>query len=341
MLIFLFSFSSTISGKLSKRAVLFSRLFFIALFILASIRDETGTDFKTYTNIWYGINSLNAGYDSIGYGHLEPGFRILVSILKFVSTDSIFFFFTMSFLTLLILYLGLIKVPDLNIHIAMLVFFSIFYIPYVFNGMRQALAMSIFVYSLPFIMNRSFLKVLVLTILSSSFHISGIIIMISYVIYYYKPDLVLFSIVGTFLSLILYNLKIAPPFLNYLSDGKFELYKNIWGDSSYIQVLLRSLLTIFILAISYVIKKNYFNKLVMIYLVGYFFYIATQDAYMIAARVNMFFRVLEVVLFAVAMNHIRQLNIRLLIFAFVVLITSYTLYLNMQIEENIYKTVFQ
>lgn len=81
-----------------------------------------------------------------GRDYLEPGFRYFVSILKIFTESTVAFFLTMAAVTLGFLYAGLKKIPEINIFLAISLYLMIFFMPYTINAMRQAVAMSIFIY---------------------------------------------------------------------------------------------------------------------------------------------------------------------------------------------------
>jgi hypothetical protein len=198
------SLLSVLSNKAIKHSNIISLLFLIVLIFLASIRYRTGSDYLSYVSIW---NDITPFYDGeTGREYLEPGFRYFVSILKMFTSETSIFFFSMAFLTLAVLYSGLKKIEYLNIYVAISLYFMIFYMPYTFNAMRQAVAMSIFIYSLIYIINNDFKKVLFLSLLAASFHLTGLLILISYFISRVKFQLINYFLIGMVVSFVVYYL---------------------------------------------------------------------------------------------------------------------------------------
>jgi len=306
---------------------------------MASIRYNTGTDFHTYETIWRGITPLHEGIS--GYNYLEPGFRYFVSFLKMFGDSSVIFFSSMAFLTLTIMYIGLKKIDNINIYVALSIYFMVFYMPYAFNGMRQALAMSIFIFSLTYIINGNFKKTFVLSLIAASFHVSGILILLAYIVSRFKTNLIHYFLVGTILSLLLFHFNIFGQLIDLAFGEMFSRHLVSWGGTSGFQLFMRFVIAIYFIFVSYkVVKTRSFKKIVIIYLLGFFIYIALSDANMMATRFNMFFRVLEVVLFSMILYQSRYLSNRVLFFVFVFAIAIATFYVNISNPDNTYNTFF-
>lgn len=306
---------------------------------MASIRYNTGTDFHTYETIWRGITPLHEGIS--GYSYLEPGFRYFVSFLKMFGDSSVIFFSSMAFLTLTIMYIGLKKIDNINIYVGLSIYFMVFYMPYAFNGMRQALAMSIFVFSLTYIINKDFKKTFALSLIAASFHISGLLILLAYIVSRFKINLIYYFLVGTVLSFLFFHFNVLGQIIDLAFGAKFSRHLVQWGGTSGFQLSIRFVIAIFFIFVSYkVVKTRSFKKIVAIYLLGLFIYIALADANMMATRFNMFFRVLEVVLFSMILYQSRYLANRILFFLFTFAIAIATLYVNISNPDNSYNTFF-
>jgi hypothetical protein len=123
--------------------------------------------------------------------------------------------------------------------------------------------------------------------------------------------------------------------------AKFSAFSDSWGSTSIFQFLIRFIIVLFFVFISIkVIKTKFFEKTVIIYLLGFFIYIALADANMMAVRFNMFFRVLEVVLFSMVLYQSQYITNRVLFFIFTFALAISTFYLNISNEDNIYQTIF-
>ncbi len=337
--LFILSFLSILNKKLTKNSDYIGGFFVLILTIMATVRYKTGTDFDSYTSIYNDINSLFDGL--AGREYLEFGFRCFTAFLKTFSDSPTLFFGAMGALTLGLLYFGLKKIEGINIYIALLLYFMIFYISYTFNAMRQAVAMSIFIYSLSYIFEGKFKQVFLLAILASSFHTTGILIIISYFITRSKVNLTYYFIFGTLVSFILYRLSFFTVLSDLFFKSRFHRFLEIHsGGLLAIQLLIRSVISFFFVFVSlYIIKTDVFKKLTTMYLLGYFIYIIFYDSAMLATRFNMFFRVLEIVMFSMILYQSRYLFNRVIVFILISFLAVNILSKDINNPDNEYHSI--
>ncbi|GKU77026.1 transmembrane protein EpsG [Paenibacillus sp. L3-i20] len=264
--------------------------------IIAGIRYGIGTDYFNYLEIFNYVNVIS------DYGYLEPGFRFVIVLIKSLgfSVESLFFFF--SFITLFYMFYG-IKKTSIYPMFSVFLFITVFYIGYVFNGVRQGIAMALFVYLLIDIEQRNFKKVLLYTIIGLTLHFSAIFIMVGYFFSRLKFSRKSYVILTVLLVVAIFTNHIWTNAFMYLMPDyiqtKIDIYANgIVGGIDSIGVLQRLLLLILFLI--------YYNKLKMVnasfewifklYFLGFVFYAMFSFQEMFATRINMFFRILEIIL---------------------------------------------
>jgi hypothetical protein len=338
-----FGFFSMLMRDRSQTFNAISLLFVLLLIFLAGFRDGTGTDTATYASIWRNILPLDQVliYGYTGRDYLEPGFRYLVSFLKLFTESSVVFFLVLASITMGFLYAGLKRIPQVNFFLALALYLMIFFIPYTLNAMRQAIAMSIFIFVLPYILNGNLKKTIFWSLLAASIHMVGSLILLAYFIGRLKIGLVKFIVIGLVFSVLFYILNIPERVIDLIASGKFSRFAENWGAVDPIQIILRFLiLSVFVFAALYINKTKWFSKLVMIYAVGFFIYIGLIDASMMAARFNLFFRILEIVLFSVIVASARKLHNRFLFFGIATFLGLYIFYLNLLNEDNVYVSIF-
>jgi hypothetical protein len=319
------------------------------LILIATLRSGTGTDYYAYESIWREIKPMDFKYiGDTSHETLEPGFRFLVSFLRIFTDNDRVFFFIMSTLSILPLYFGLKRIKVNFLFVGLLLFYLIFYIPYTFNGMRQAIAMSFFILTLDDILNKRTSRVLIIGIIAMSFHFSGVIILISYIIckininpfYLFFSGLLVCAMLIKFLSINTvfqyFNLN-----LYYLEDLNFA--------TSIFQFATRFLI-VFLLFLFYqlfVKEKVSINgdihaigKLLNIYLIGFFLYIYFKDLNVFSTRINMFFRVLEVAVFPMLLSEIKFKSNRILLFTSILILGLYIFMVTINVPENAYNYYF-
>ena len=339
--------SALIVGFFFKKSLRYSNtfafLYIILLIVVASIREGVGTDFNTYRFIWNNTLPLNTAIiaKTTGVEYLEPGFRYFLSTIKLISDSQILFFTAMAMLTLCFLYFGLTSIPDINIYLSITIYFMIFYMPYTFNGMRQALSMSIFVYSLDYIVKNDFKKTFILSLLAASFHSTGILIIVSYCILNIsiKMNIFFYFFLGFILSILLFYSSYVQNFINLMFHGKFSFFEEQWGGTSFFQLLTRTLITLIFVFFIEKSKSSYLNKIIYIYLFGFFIYLILLDSNMMATRFNMFFRILEIIIFPMIIHKQKEIINKIILLIILFIISFYIFHQNISNPDNLYQTI--
>ena len=282
-------------SKISKR------LAFILIF-LAGVRNKTGTDFDSYIGIWSGIKPVYLFFhNDFGYSSLEPGFLFFTSILRTFTHSEFLFVFCMSIISIIPVYLGLKKINIFYVIPGLFLYLLVFYVPYVFNGMRQSVAMGLYIYSLYDIINNKKKNIILLTILAVSFHSSGIIIFLSFLIYNLKINFNLYLVIGLFTTSLFKTFLSLQLVFEKLGFNMYYL-ESLDKTTTRFQILTR-IFVLFVLLFFYQIivsktkNKIIFINLLKVYLIGFFFYLYFLDLNTFATRINMFFRILEIILF--------------------------------------------
>lgn len=191
------------------------KLAFFVIFIFCALRLDYGNDYPSYISAF---NKINSGFDSyeLGWVWLNRicnigGFRLLIVITSFINCYA-FYSFIKNNLTPNFYWLGVfiyLSNPDL-----MLLNLSM---------MRQALALSIFIYVCRFIREKRLLFFIIGIVIASLFHTSAILLLPVYFVNRIdsnKTKLSVFLYLGiTFLLFIYANL-----FIELLSDYIFKYF---------------------------------------------------------------------------------------------------------------------
>jgi hypothetical protein len=336
---------SVISFNLTtEKQRIISFLFVLILILLAAVRKEVGTDYKTYESIWYGISPFKSSLRfHPEYGYLEPGFRYILSFLKLISDSPILFFSFFAFTTMTIFYIGIQRLQTNSIFVLFL-FLCVFYIPYVFNGMRQALTMSLFVFSL-YYMNKpekKLLQVLFLGCIAGMIHITGFLIIPCYFIFKCRFNYTHFFIFGLIFSLVLYKSRFIVFIFEILFPFRIASYITYkYGDITLFQILTRTLVitTLFFFG-RQIRERGFYHSVFKLYAIGFFLYISLFDYNMLATRLNMFFRILEPILFSSIISKSQNLFTKITVFSIALIPYTYQFIVNISSPDNFYRTVF-
>lgn len=152
----------------------------VLLVIVGGLRVNTGTDFISYTNIYYSVAATNSLLQFIIDSRIEPGWLILNYIVGFIFNDVQYVFIVS---TLLICIFGSIAIyrhrENISLPIAMLILITTMFFPS-FNTIRQYLAMSILLMSIQPLINRHRIKFIITVLIATMFHYMAIIFLFVY-----------------------------------------------------------------------------------------------------------------------------------------------------------------
>lgn len=269
------------------------------LIILSGIRYQVGTDFNSYLTIFRRVESM-AG--NAPYNYLESGFKLVIIFFRGLNFPPFFLFFVFSVISYAFLGKGIIRTSKLPF-LSLFVYFLVFMIGYLFNVLRQGIAMSIFIYLLPDIKEKKLFKVVMFTLIAMSMHNIGIFILIGYFIYHISIKNGVF--IGLTLSSIVYYLN-SSKFIGFFIfvlpgelQGKMVSYMERFpGSVDLTSYLLRLIIIgLFLFYFEKLEKEDGFKGIFNIYFFGFLFYTLFSFQVQAATRINMFFRILEIVLF--------------------------------------------
>ena len=277
-------------------------LAFLVLTWLAALRVDTGTDYNTYAQIWaQTLDVSEATVDDVFFQFLEPLFLATNTLLKTLTDNSVAFFAFYALLTVYPLHRAIVHFRINQAH-GYAVYFCVFYLPYAFNGMRQAVAMSLFLFSLKYILTNRPLPVWLIGIVASGFHLTGFLIPLAYYAHRvmerrnWSPRTVL--MVGLPCAAAVGQAGLGGRIFFAAFDYKIETYSELFSEGNTIANTVFRIMLASILVFSARLRPDDRTvcQLLNIYLLGLFIYLGLSEFNVLATRFNMFFRVLEVIL---------------------------------------------
>lgn len=270
--------------------------------VFSSLRQNTGTDFQVYRELWEGTQPISqTKIIDLLMGFYEPLFSLLNSILKNVTSNDVAFFSLYATITLAFLHAGIARLK-LNQSFAHFIYFSVFCLPYLFNGMRQAVAMSLFVFAIPSILAHRTRSVFAISLISAGFHASGLLIFVAYIFSRITDSI---SPRRTFVAVTLLGgalgaAGIASTLFFSIFPAISPAYRDLFdAPTSLPNVITRLFLCALMLSFAPKFNSNSNSNsniasLLNIYMLGLLIYLLFIQFNMIATRFNMLFRVLEV-----------------------------------------------
>lgn len=316
---------------LKKRTFLFPIV--LILMLIAGLRYKVGKDYTAYENIFSNTVSI------FDFPLIEPGFKYIIIFLKNYDIDTIGLFFLIGTVTLLIYYFAIAIHVKYKIF-SLFLFFNTYLITAVFSGIRQGIAMGIFLLALNALYNKNLYKVFIASMVAFSIHVTGIIILLLYLVpakYVIKKEYIIIFVLSSFVFLYFdFSNVIAKFFPDYILL-KFNDYSQGFDASINLQRVLQRVLLIlpFIFYYDLIIKKSDKLKyLFYLYLIGYFIYIVFSNNLAFATKINQFFRVLEIIMFPMLLELLHSKINKIILFVLLVIWSTLILLLFLSIEEN-------
>lgn len=247
--------------------VLVMLLFALAMLLVLFLY-PLGTDTLQYAIIYSGLQTWS------DYIYLEPSFRGLVLFSNYLGLNLSGFYLLITGLTLLpVLYVT----SKSSYKIAFFYYLSVFFFPYMINGIRQSLAMGLGLIAL-YMFNKGLKKKAIgFAFVGVSFHYGALI----YFMYF------LFASISKKLSIV-----VILFILFFISLYGISIFGVGSSSIDFIDVLYRFIL-LFIFSL-FVSKKN--EPVLIFYFAGLLIYLALYFDAQLAARVHFYFRIVEVLI---------------------------------------------
>lgn len=215
-------------------------ILYLLLAVTAGLRYETGTDYFAYQEIYNGTNTLTEAieYGKIWstYGNAEIGYMLVNSLFRTLGVDVNIMFLFISFFTLYLVFKSISDYCYRYRFLIVLAYYCFCFFVLDLNATRQTISVSLFLYSLRYIIDRKVYKYLLCTILAILFHTSAIIILPLYWIINKRiSNWVIYSM--TFFGLVIILLKIPILEIMVLSilepifSGSTIIYKLMFYSS--------------------------------------------------------------------------------------------------------------
>lgn len=327
-------FTDVFENRILKEMLFY--LMIVFLIIIAGIRFEVGTDFTSYYNIFRRLDSIAS---DAAYNYLEFGFRLITVFFKSLGFSPYFLFIVFSTVMYIFLARGILKSSN-SPFLTLFLFVLIFMIGYLFNVLRQGIAMSVLIYLIPDIKEKRYIKVVLFTILAASFHSTGYIILLCYVLFHFPLKFSLY-IIGLLVSIIYYFnaemffyqvSRLLTPSMQHTMMSYVERFPGGVGLTSY---LLRVIVIVSLLIFFNDLKeKDNFLGLFNIYFIGFLIYTLLSFQGQAATRVNMFFRISEILLLPYLLTVKDNPFFKLFMFIFVISIGTLIFGMDLTREAN-------
>lgn len=222
-------------------------LILVSLFfsILGGIRYDVGTDYMyTYYPNFYKILAGSKEYS-------EFGFYLINKFIQLFTTDVTWLFILTSFLYSILILNVIIKYSK-NYFVSMVVLFLSCIYFFSLNNVRQAIAAAILLNGIPYIIEKKFIKFLILILLASIFHYSCVVLIPVYFFINFKFIKKNYMII--ILSIILLSKPLSDLLILILSHTKYAYFFNSHyanGKVTYVNIIYGAILLLISVVILY------------------------------------------------------------------------------------------
>ena len=305
-------------NKLFIQSTKLTRYHYAALLLISFIvgfRYYVGNDWESYKVLFENIASHNYSIYQVEWGYMllnqlvikfGGGYTIMFSIVAFISWFFIFKSFDNKVLPIFIFFI-----------------FADEYFFWSMNGVRQFVAIGIFLYSINFIIDRNIKIYMILIISASLFHISALLLIPLYFIPYHKlynqklwgilfivsfffaniPSIV--NGLETFYLKVTDYIPLLSTYTRYFYSGKYEANETVLG----LGALFRFLITFFIIYFSKEVIKKY--PQMTVYFILYFMGAVLYNMFFmfqLIGRFNHYFLIMRSLTLAIVLYHLWKNN---------------------------------
>ncbi len=286
------------------------KLSFLVIFVFLAIRFDFGNDYMSYYKDFIILNSYSAIDFLDKTLYYEPGWLFLIKVFQPFG-----FFVLVMFLSLInciIFYLFIKKfVPVQYFWLAVFIYvFTPGFMLVHASAMRQSIAINLFIFAIPYIYKKDFLRYILCIVLASLFHFSALILLPVYFLVFLNWKINNFwgSIIFiVFISLFIFGDKISPILFNVIGNffQDYELYIGTKTEiGSGIGVVFLSLLLIFVIYYSRFQNKQ-INILFNIAIIGFMF-IPIGLLLAMVSRISMYFTPATIIVYPILIANIKK-----------------------------------
>lgn len=324
-----------------KRAASWRGMFAVVILsLMAGIRSyQVGTDIQLYILPGYYQAKDYLGNFLAYIKNDRYQLEIMYLILEYISAGIFhsphFVMFTLSLITNLFVYAGIVNMhKEINISLAWLIYCFV-YFNISLNLMRQSVSVAIIFYLFSVSQNLSWKKVIIFVLVSTIFHISGLIGIVLYSVYILIGKRNRLS--GTKKIMFMISLSL-PVVVTYMIEflciigffsGKYLVYVENRGDIAVGNLIFRflGLLSFIIYYIKKLRRNNNKDQLSFLMYVGIINIFLLLNNSLIFTRIGKFFEIFEVIYFTWGMKaYPKAKGVRLIASAALILLTFFYWY---------------
>lgn len=304
---------------------------FFPLLLISGLRaDSVGTDTYNYLSGFRTIRDVSSSsmFEVVRW---EYGYVLLNKLSSILSNNEQILLVLTSFLVLIGVMYFIYKNSE-NVVLSVFLYISLYLYLFSFNGIRQAIAMSILVMGFHLILERKFLRYFIVVLVATLFHETAILMLLLYFIYYFKFDIknvlaILFIFIISFISVE----SIINYFLSFTRSLSYIDTNNIIEQSGFLFPLINLSIFFFILYIKLTNRINdpTLDFFLFIAILGVFTGLLSMKVYKLL-RLNYYFMMYYIIAIPYSLKFVKDKKIKFIMIY--LLITVSSLYLFMRLS---------
>ena len=241
--------------------------FILLFFFVAFRKTNIGNDTMEYIKLFKNCSLYK--WDYLGANiRYETGYIIFNIILSYISSSTRFFMIIMSLIFNYSVY-KFIKFNSKNYLFSIIIYINLLFFYQSMTMMRQFLALSIILLSFNYIKEKKFFKYLIMTLLASCFHITAIVSLALYPMYYMNLNRKRIFILSSITLIISILLDRILPYLSILTNRR-DFYNHLIGEVKLANIILFLIYFVFLIFSLFIIRKEN-KKFNNFYLYVFFF----------------------------------------------------------------------
>lgn len=311
-----FSFLDMMETNRGVKSGLFVLLFLI-LVCFVGLRDNIGSDWPTYAEI-FNFEKTNEPSPH----HVELGYVLLVRLIQQIRLSFNSLILVMAIISLSVKFIAIKKISPLSF-IPVLYYVSYYLVEYEMSGIRQAVAMGFAMLSLVYVQKRTLLPFLMCIVLGALFHIS---ILIFIPIYYFNK--LVFSnnayLAITTVSLLFVFTNASDVLLNLISViplGAFAISKlTSYSQSNVVVGLTLGHVPYILFAIIFIyyrriVNNRFYDTILNGFIIGLFLSFVFSGSLSVLNRLTYYYLLLGGILFSYILYHTQYKINKFIIFS--------------------------
>lgn len=276
----------------------------LSMCVFAALRDmSVGTDTGSYVRAFQSF-VFPKYHNFKEFITDEPGYVIIQYLCKLVTNKYWFYLAVVALISYSCIIVA-IKKLSLNPVLSLFIFITLGYYTFPFNAARQGIALSIYVLAIPYIINKSFFKYVLIVLLASLFHKTAIVALPLYFFFNlkYSWKTIVIVLIGSILVS-----AFLPTLLSYGTsiDSRYAIYQDS-GDGGELLTLFYVILSLFFICARAIVSsdgKNVYDVYLNMLLCGSTIYtvVILSDSYIELTRFAAYFQIASIFLWPELFN---------------------------------------